>query len=106
MLLQAQGSTQARVAATLGSRSLLSVGKAQFDDRTFTTIYEGFKIGKHIAKKYGILYSFMTITLFMVVILGDDRCLGFRIDRQSEYKWITYEEVDMKRKKEKNSTNL
>lgn len=26
-------------------------------------------------------------------VLGDDRCLGYRIDRQSEYRWITYEEV-------------
>ena len=37
----------------------------------------------------------------MVSILGDDRCLGFRFDRQSEYKWVTYEEVDMERKREK-----
>ncbi|CAF1311843.1 unnamed protein product [Adineta steineri] len=72
---QAQGSSEARVAASLGSRPLLTSGKS--DNRVFTTFYEGFKCGKDISNK-----------------LGDGKCLGYRVDRQSEYQWVTYDETD------------
>jgi hypothetical protein len=29
----------------------------------------------------------------LFVSLGDDRCLAYRVDRQSEYQWVSYEEV-------------
>ncbi|CAF0726603.1 unnamed protein product [Adineta steineri] len=68
-----QGHSEARVAASLGSRPLLVKGKCATDDRTFSTFYEGFHIGKAIATQH-----------------GDDRCLGYRVDRNSEYQWTTY----------------
>jgi hypothetical protein len=43
------------VAATLGSRPLFITGKSNIDDRIFTTVYEGFQIGKSIATKRGLL---------------------------------------------------
>ncbi|CAF1223687.1 unnamed protein product [Rotaria sordida] len=74
---QAQGCPEARVATSLGSRPLLTTGKSNIDDRIFTTFYEGFKVGKEIANKH-----------------GDNRCLGYRVDRQSGYQWLTYDEVE------------
>jgi len=74
---QVQGCAEARVAASLGSRPLLTTGKSAIDDRVYTTFYDGFKIGKDIATK-----------------LGDTRCLGYRVDRQSEYQWVTYDEAE------------
>ncbi|CAF1078128.1 unnamed protein product [Rotaria sp. Silwood1] len=73
----AQGCPEARVAASLGSQPFNKTGKSTIDDRVYTTVYEGFKIGKHIARKH-----------------GDNRCLGFRVDRKGEYIWLTYEEVE------------
>ncbi|CAF1439111.1 unnamed protein product [Rotaria sp. Silwood1] len=59
-----QGCLEARVAASQGSQPFNKTGKSSTDGRVYTTIYEGFKIGKHIARKY-----------------GDNRCLGFRTER-------------------------
>lgn len=66
----------------------------------FTTFYEGFKIGKDIAKKRGKNNStnsflFVSFNQYLTNDLfeGDERCLGYRVDRQSEYQWITYDEV-------------
>ncbi|CAF1488004.1 unnamed protein product [Adineta ricciae] len=70
-----QGCSEARVAATLGSRPLLSAGKS--GNTVFTTFYEGFKVGKEIANKQ-----------------GDGKCLGYRVDRQSDYQWVTYDETE------------
>lgn len=75
---QAQGCADARVAASLGSRPIFTTGKSPIDDRTFGTFYEGFKIGKEIAKKR-----------------GDERCLGYRVDRQSDYQWLSYDEIEI-----------
>ncbi|CAF3251373.1 unnamed protein product [Rotaria sp. Silwood2] len=74
---QAQGCSEARVAASLGSRPLLTTGKSNTDNRLYTTFYEGFQIGKDIAAKR-----------------GDGKCLGYRVDRESEYQWVSYEEAD------------
>ncbi|CAF4371899.1 unnamed protein product, partial [Rotaria sp. Silwood2] len=74
---QAQGCSEARVAASLGSRPLLTTGKSNTDDRLYTTFYEGFQIGKDIAAKR-----------------GDGKCLGYRVDRESAYQWVSYEEAD------------
>ncbi|UJR31657.1 hypothetical protein I4U23_019138 [Adineta vaga] len=74
---QAQGCPSARIAASLGSRPLLLAGKSSIDDRTYTTFYEGFHIGKNIAQQR-----------------GDERCLGYRVDRDSDFQWITYEQTD------------
>ncbi|CAF4457843.1 unnamed protein product [Rotaria sp. Silwood2] len=73
---KAQGCPEARVAASLGSQPFSKTGKSPIDGYVYTTIYEGFKIGRDIARKY------------------DNRCLGFRIDRKSEYVWLTYEETE------------
>ncbi|UJR15018.1 hypothetical protein I4U23_001995 [Adineta vaga] len=70
-----QGCSEARVAATLGSRPLISTGKC--GNTVFTTFYEGFKNGKEIANKR-----------------GDGKCLGYRVDRQSEYEWVTYDATE------------
>ncbi|CAF4017915.1 unnamed protein product, partial [Rotaria sp. Silwood1] len=48
-----QGCLEARVAASQGSQPFNKTGKSSTDGRVYTTIYEGFKIGKHIARKYG-----------------------------------------------------
>ncbi|CAF4439321.1 unnamed protein product, partial [Rotaria sp. Silwood2] len=74
---QAQGCPEARVATSLGSRPLITNGKSKIDDHIFTTFYEGFKVGKDIANKR-----------------GDNRCLGYRVDNQSDYQWVTYDEVE------------
>ncbi|CAF0885929.1 unnamed protein product [Rotaria sp. Silwood1] len=74
---QAQGCPEARVATSLGSRPLITTGKSRIDDRIFTTFYDGFKVGKDIANKH-----------------GDSRCLGYRVDRQSEYQWVTYDDAE------------
>ncbi|CAF2743859.1 unnamed protein product [Rotaria sp. Silwood2] len=73
---KAQGCPEARVAASLGSQPFSKTGKSPIDGYVYTTIYEAFKIGRDIARKY------------------DNRCLGFRIDRKSEYVWLTYEETE------------
>jgi len=39
-------------------------------------------------------YLFFDFWKFCSKFLGDERCLGFRADRESEYQWITYEEVE------------
>ena len=31
---------------------------------------------------------------FIFCFLGDERCLGYRVDRESGYQWLTYEEVN------------
>jgi len=72
---QAQGCPEARVASTLGSRPLFTTGKS--GNHTFATFYDGFKVGKEIANKQ-----------------GDGKCLGYRVDRQSEYQWVTYDETE------------
>ncbi|CAF5101351.1 unnamed protein product, partial [Rotaria sp. Silwood1] len=69
--------SEARVAASLGSRPLITTGISTIDDRTYTTFYEGFQFGKEIATRQ-----------------GDGKCLGYRADRESQYQWITYEEAD------------
>ncbi|CAF4515790.1 unnamed protein product [Rotaria socialis] len=74
---QAQGCPEARVAADLGLRPLITKGKSTIDDRVFSTFYEGFKVGRDTANRR-----------------GDKRCLGFRVDRQSEYQWVTYDETE------------
>ncbi|CAF4055575.1 unnamed protein product, partial [Rotaria magnacalcarata] len=74
---QAQGCAEARIPASIGSRPLSTIGKSIIDDRTFATFYEGFQIGKAIATRR-----------------GDERCLGYRVDRQSPYQWVSYEEAD------------
>jgi len=74
---KAQGHSEARVAASLGTRPLYTTAKSPLDDRTYSTFYEGFKIGKEIASKK-----------------GDTRCLGYRTDRKSEYQWISYDETE------------
>jgi len=74
---QLQGHPEARVSASLGTRPLYTNGKSTIDDRVYTTFYDGFQIGKDIANKK-----------------GDSRCLGYRVDRQSEYQWITYDETE------------
>lgn len=74
---QAQGCTEARVATCLGTRPLYITGKSEIDDRVFSTFYEGFQIGKDIAQQR-----------------GDGKCLGYRVDRKSEYQWVSYEETD------------
>ncbi|CAM4768493.1 unnamed protein product [Rotaria magnacalcarata] len=74
---QAQGCPEARVAADLGLRPLITKGKSTIDDRVFSTFYEGFKVGRDTANRR-----------------GDNRCLGFRVDRQSEYQWVTYNETE------------
>ncbi|UJR17526.1 hypothetical protein I4U23_004421 [Adineta vaga] len=74
---RAQGCSEARVAATLGSQPLYTVGISPLDGRPFSTIYEGFQIGKEIANRR-----------------GDKRFLGYRVDRKSGYEWVTYEETE------------
>ncbi|CAF0999009.1 unnamed protein product [Rotaria sordida] len=74
---EAQGYSEARVATSLGSRSFSKTGKSSIDGHVYTTIYEGFKIGTDIARKH-----------------GDNRCLGFRVNRNSEYLWLTYKEIE------------
>ncbi|CAF1508780.1 unnamed protein product [Adineta ricciae] len=77
MPAKTQGHSDARVAATLGTRPLLQHGKSTINDRTFTTFYEGFQIGKETAK-----------------YRGDERCLGYRVDQNSDFQWITYDQAD------------
>lgn len=74
---QAQGCAEARVASTLAERPLATIGKSAFNQKTYSTFYEGFQIGKEIAKAR-----------------GDERCLGFRVDRNSDYQWVSYEEAE------------
>ncbi|CAF0972895.1 unnamed protein product [Rotaria sordida] len=74
---QAQGCSEARVSASLGSRPLITTGKSPVDDRIYTTFYEGFQIGKDISTKH-----------------GDGKCLGYRENRESEYQWISYEDAE------------
>ena len=52
-VFQTQGHPEARVAAALGSRPLVTTGKSPIDDRTYSTFYEGFQIGKDLAMKGG-----------------------------------------------------
>ncbi|CAF0810003.1 unnamed protein product [Didymodactylos carnosus] len=72
-----QGYSQARVSCQLGSRQLAAIGKCEHDDRQFQTFYEGFMIGKDIAKT-----------------IGDGRCLGYRQNRESPYEWLSYDETE------------
>ncbi|CAF1204257.1 unnamed protein product [Adineta ricciae] len=72
-----QGHSDARVAATLSTRPLLINGISTINDRTFMTFYEGFHIGKETAK-----------------YRGDERCLGYRVDQNSDFQWITYDQAD------------
>ena len=52
-VFQSQGHPEARVSAALGSRPLVTTGKSPIDDRTYSTFYEGFQIGKDLAMKGG-----------------------------------------------------
>lgn len=74
---KAQGHAEARVAASLGTRPLFTTAKSSLNDQVYSTFYEGFQIGKDIANKK-----------------GDSRCLGFRVNRQSEYQWISYDDIE------------
>ncbi|CAF1572777.1 unnamed protein product [Didymodactylos carnosus] len=74
---ETQGCSQARVFSKLAGRPLVTTGKSERDGRKFQTIYEGFKIGKEIAKK-----------------IGDGKCLGYRQNRESPYEWLSYDQVE------------
>ena len=55
---------------------MYTTGKSEIDDRVYTTFYEGFHIGKDIANQR-----------------GDGKCLGYRRDRESDYEWVSYDDV-------------
>jgi len=74
---EAQGCAEARVASTLAARPLATIGKSAFNQKTYNTFYEGFQVGKEIAKAR-----------------GDERCLGYRVDRDSDYQWVSYDEAE------------
>ncbi|CAF0948529.1 unnamed protein product [Didymodactylos carnosus] len=74
---ETQGCSQARVFSKLADRQLVTTGKSEREGRKFQTIYEGFKIGKEIAKK-----------------IGDGKCLGYRQNRESPYEWLSYDQVE------------
>ena len=82
------------MAASLGTRPLYVAGKSELDGRTFKTFYDGFRIGKDIAHKRGeCRRPLHPVEIPLSLFLGDGKCLGYRVDRQSDYQWVTYSEV-------------